>query len=92
MQTYQPERAFNQLISYDNTRLGDDLELCLALLANIDIEQVLAIDLSKPELGLAVVKVVIPGLEGAHGHWHGAYVPGRRAKQQLNRPFKAPGE
>ncbi len=87
MQTHHPERTFNQLTSYDNAHIDDDLELCLSLLASIDIEQVLAVDLSKPEFGLAVVKVVIPGLEGAHGHWHGAYVPGRRAKRQLNLPF-----
>ncbi len=92
MKMHRPERAFNQLISYNNLHIDDDLELCLTQLAHIDIEQVLAVDLSKPELGLAVVKVVIPGLEGAHGHWHGSYAPGQRAKRQLNLPFNVFGE
>jgi len=55
----------------------------------VGIEQVLCVDLSKPEIGIAVVKVVIPGLEGAYGHWHGDYVPGRRAARQSGASIEA---
>jgi len=87
LQTFQAARKFNQIISYDNEHIDDDLELCLKQLVNIGIHQVLAVDLSKSEFGIAVAKVIIPRLEGAYGHWHGAYVPGRRAKSLLNLPF-----
>ena len=92
LQTFHATRQFDQLISYDYEHIDDDLELCLKQLAEIGIRQVLAVDLSKSELGLAVVKVVIPRLEGAYGHWHGAYVPGRRAKALLNLPFDILGK
>jgi ribosomal protein S12 methylthiotransferase accessory factor len=92
LQTHLPERDFDQLTSNDNVHIDDDLELCLKRLAQIGIGQVLSVNLSKAEFGLSVVKVVIPGLEGAHGHWHGAYVPGRRAKKLLNLPFNIHGE
>jgi ribosomal protein S12 methylthiotransferase accessory factor len=41
-----------------------------------NITEVVAVDLTRPELGLPVVKVVIPGLEGSD---HYEYVPGQRA-------------
>jgi len=92
LQTHQPVRQFEQLISYDNAHIDDDLELCLTQLAKIDITQVISVDLSKAEFGLSVVKVVIPGLEGAHGHWHGAYVPGRRASALLQQVVNGIGK
>ena len=41
------------------------------------IEEIVAIDLSKDDIGIPVVRVVIPGLEGPDDHH--AYVPGKRA-------------
>ncbi len=79
LQTHQPVRDFRSLNSFDSDDIDRDLQHCLELLENIGIDQVLCVDLSKPEIGIAVVKVVIPGLEGAYGHWHGDYVPGQRA-------------
>ncbi len=86
--THQPIRRFSQIASFQNAYIEDDLQLCLKQLENIGIQQIIAVDLSKPEFGIPVVKVVVPGLEGAYGHWHGAYVPGRRARELLELPFK----
>ena len=38
-------------------------------------------DLTRPEIGLPVVRVVVPGLEGPLGAAGGGYVPGARARQ-----------
>ena len=84
---HRPIRPFSQIASFQHAYLEDDLQLCLEQLDNIGIRQVIAVDLSKPEFDIPVVKVVVPGLEGAHGHWHGAYVPGRRAREVLDLPF-----
>ena len=45
------------------------------------VREVVAVDLSKEDIGLPVVKVVIPGLEGPDDH--GGYVPGERARRAL---------
>lgn len=87
LQKHQPRRNFAATTSFDNENIEDDLELCLRQLEAVGIEQVVAVDLSKTEFGLAVAKVVIPGLEGVHGHWHSSYIPGQRAKALMNLPF-----
>jgi ribosomal protein S12 methylthiotransferase accessory factor len=43
----------------------------------VGIEEVIALDLTRPELGIAVARVVVPGLEGPDEH--PAYLAGRRA-------------
>ena len=87
-QKHQPKKRFDATNTFDNKDINDDLALCLALLSAVGIEEVVAVDLSKPEFGLAVAKVVIPGLEGAFGHWHSGYIPGARAKAVLQLPFE----
>ena len=86
-QKHQPRQNFATTASFDNELIEDDLELCLRQLKAVGIEEVVAVDLSKPEFGLAVAKVVIPGLEGAYGHWHSSYLPGPRAKARMKLPF-----
>lgn len=56
----------------------EDVEWILAQLVNIGIEEVVCVDLSKPELGIPVVRVVIPGLEGPHDE--DDYIPGSRVR------------
>lgn len=56
-----------------------DLDSLLQQLQAIGISQVLQVDLSKPEYGIAVVRVVIPGLEPPHDDE--GYVPGTRARR-----------
>ena len=56
-----------------------DVAWMLARLRSVGVEQVLAVDLSPPEFGIAVVRVVIPGLEGQDDHER--YLPGPRARR-----------
>ena len=84
---HRPCRNFMSAASYNNAHIEDDLQLCLKQLKATGIEEVVAVDLSKTQLGLAVAKIVIPGLEGAYGHWHSSYIPGPRAKAKMKLPF-----
>ena len=49
----------------------------MARLIEHGIKEVIAIDLGKAEIGIPVVRVVIPGLEAPHDELD--YVPGARA-------------
>ena len=63
---------------------GDrDLDLALKLLDGIGVTHLVAVNLSLPELDIPVVKVVVPGLEGACEGPETDYVPGKRAQQLL---------
>ncbi len=84
---HQPMTDFAATATFDNEHIDEDLELCLKQLNAVGIDEVIAVDLSKTEFGLAVAKVVVPGLEGAYGHWHSSYIPGRRAKALMKLPF-----
>jgi len=54
-----------------------DVESILASLRGIGIDSAIVVDLTRPEIGVPVVKVIVPGLEGYH--WHETYRPGARA-------------
>jgi ribosomal protein S12 methylthiotransferase accessory factor len=56
----------------------EDVDWMLSQLGNIGIEEVVCVDLSKPEFDISVVRVVIPGLEGPHDE--DDYIPGPRAR------------
>jgi len=87
MNRHRPIRRFGDVPTFDDARTTGDLHWSLERLRAIGIRQVLAVDLGRPQIGLPVVKVVIPGLEGAFGHHGGQYVPGRRARSVLNLPI-----
>jgi ribosomal protein S12 methylthiotransferase accessory factor len=55
---------------------GDTL-LALRKLQSAGLDQVIVVDLSRPDFPINVVKVVVPGLEG---YMFDFYTPGRRAK------------
>jgi YcaO-like protein with predicted kinase domain len=63
--------------------LGEDLQLALARLRAAGIERVVAIDLTRPEFGIPVVRLVIPGLEWDPHHPN--YRPGPRAREMAAR-------
>ena len=78
MRENQPRRSFHETISPPQGKtFADDLAFLLERLDAAGIEQVVAVDLTKPAFNVAVVKVVIPGLEDADDH--DGYVPGPRA-------------
>lgn len=45
------------------------------------VDEIITVDLAKEDIGLPVVRVVIPGLEGPDDH--DAYVPGERARRMV---------
>ena len=58
--------------------LEDDLETMLGLLRRVGVDSVLAVDLSRPDIGIPVTKVVAPQLEP---YLTPFYRPGARARQ-----------
>ena len=75
-----PSATFDDVPSFTAPSLIDDLDWLLVRLRAIGIDQVIAVDLGKEELGLPVVRVVVPGLEGPDDVG-GDYTPGPRARR-----------
>ena len=59
-------RPFDAVATRCNDSLEEDLAYLLQGLSGAGIEQVVALDLSKREFGLPVMRVVVPGLEPYH--------------------------
>jgi ribosomal protein S12 methylthiotransferase accessory factor len=77
MDIHRPVRRFQDVPTWETETFEEDLDWVLQRLETVGIQQVIAVDLTHPVLQLPVVKVVIPGLEGADEA--GDYVPGARA-------------
>ncbi len=74
-------RPFEATITYENETFEEDVQLILHRLQLAGLTQAIVVDLTKPEFGIPVVRVVVPGLETYH-HVQG-YVPGERALRIL---------
>ncbi|OJT22657.1 hypothetical protein BO221_23145 [Archangium sp. Cb G35] len=72
-------RRFQQAPSFEAESFEEDVAWELERLATAGIEQVVVVDLSKPAFGIAVARVVIPGLEAIHDA--PGYVLGARARR-----------
>ena len=72
--------AFGGLPSLSGDDLRDDLRRLLARLAASGIERVVAVDLTRDDFAIPVVRLVIPGLEGDPRH--PGYRPGIRARRR----------
>ena len=84
LRTYQGEpacRSFCDAPDHAGETFDDDIAWELDRLRAAGLEQVIAIDLTRPELGIPVVRVVIPGLEPLYDI--PGYVPGSRARRRL---------
>jgi ribosomal protein S12 methylthiotransferase accessory factor len=57
----------------------DDVRRLLAAVQAVGVRQVVVVDLRRSDIGLPVVKVVVPGLEGPGGH-----LPGKRALSMMS--------
>lgn len=79
-------RRFDDRLSFDTDSIAGDLRLTLARVQAAGISRVAAIDLTHPEIGVPVWRVLTPELEGMH-HKPG-YKPGPRA-QRLYARYKA---
>jgi YcaO-like protein with predicted kinase domain len=71
--------SFRDIPSFAADDLAEDLQGELQRLEDYGFTQVVAIDLTRPEFGIAVFKLVIPGLEGDIKHPN--YLPGTRARR-----------
>jgi len=58
----------------------DDLKTILDQLKKVDIKSVVVVDLTRDDIGIPVVKVIVPGLEPYHTQ---VYKPGARAQRFL---------
>ncbi len=61
-----PVRSFGACPSFAGATFGADLDWLVGRLAAIGVTQVLRVDLTRAEMGIAVVRAVIPGLEAPH--------------------------
>ena len=77
----KPQRSFEAAPRFTSDDFADDFHWLLERLDGAGCRQVLRVDLTRPEIGLPVVRVVIPGLEAPHDD-HG-YVPGPRARRAM---------
>jgi ribosomal protein S12 methylthiotransferase accessory factor len=72
--------SFADLPNFGGETIGGDLEGVLARLRDLGIDQIVMVDLSKPDIALPVVRVVASGLEGAYQGAGSDYRPGPRAR------------
>jgi ribosomal protein S12 methylthiotransferase accessory factor len=75
----RPERRFQEVPTFEGKSFDEDVAWELERLTMAGLEQVAVVDLTKPELQIPVVRVVVPGLEAAHEV--PGYVPGARARR-----------
>jgi ribosomal protein S12 methylthiotransferase accessory factor len=75
--------SFREAPSFAADDLGEDLRRELECLRREGLARAVAVDLTRPDFGIPVVRVVIPGLEGDIRHPH--YTPGRRALRTAER-------
>ena len=62
------QRDFRHVPSHEAATCADDLDWILDRLRAVGIAGVVTLDLTRPEMGVPVVRVVIPGLEGPDDH------------------------
>jgi ribosomal protein S12 methylthiotransferase accessory factor len=76
-----PQRAFGSKATRATESFDKDIQTLLAELRAADVPSVVAVDLTRPEVGIPVAKVIAPGLE-MHAHAAKPFL-GRRAKRIL---------
>jgi ribosomal protein S12 methylthiotransferase accessory factor len=72
-----PPVSFGRQLSLARSSFEEDIEILLDALRRIGIQRAVVADLSRPECGVPVVRVLVPGLEGPGE----GVMPGRRARQ-----------
>ncbi len=75
-----PRRSFHDVPNVSGATIAGDLERVLERLRGQGITQVVGVDLTKPDIGLPVARVVAAGLEGAYQGSGSDYRPGPRAR------------
>lgn len=54
---------FSQVQTFFNEDILDDIKLILSRLKGVGLSQVITVDLTNPEIGIPVVRAIVPGLE-----------------------------
>jgi ribosomal protein S12 methylthiotransferase accessory factor len=75
--------SFGTMPRYHSDSLDEDLVWMLQRLQQVGIDQVAAVDLTKPAFQIPVARVVVPGLEGVYKDATSDYAPGARARKIL---------
>ncbi len=75
-----PRRSFAAVPSLAGDSIAGDLAAVVTRLAKVGVDDLVAVDLSRPEIGIPVARVVASGLEGAYQGAGSDYKPGRRAR------------
>jgi ribosomal protein S12 methylthiotransferase accessory factor len=74
-------RDFKEIGTFELESFEAEVDWLVQRLQGIGLRQVVAFDLTRPELAIPVVRVVVPGLEGDDHHSN--YTPGARAQALL---------
>lgn len=75
------QRRFDEAPDFAAPGPREDRQWMLDRLAAAGFEQVVSVDLTKPAIGIPVVKMVVPGLEGPVADAQADAVPGPRARR-----------
>jgi YcaO-like protein with predicted kinase domain len=87
-----PMRDFREAPTWETETFDEDVTWELERLKTVGLERVVVVDLTRPEFGIPVVRLVIPGLEGpAFGEGSSAYVLGARAERAVETARKQGG-
>jgi YcaO-like protein with predicted kinase domain len=76
-----PARSLRGVPTFEGASFDEDVAWQLERLAAVGLGQVVVVDLTRPEFGIPVVRVVVPGLESLHDA--PGYVPGSRGQRRL---------
>ncbi|MFB3765900.1 MAG: YcaO-related McrA-glycine thioamidation protein [Methanotrichaceae archaeon] len=59
------EKDFSEIMSYDSDDFLDDIRYMLSRLERAGLDRAIVVDLTREEIGVPVVRVIVPGLEMA---------------------------
>jgi thioglycine synthase len=78
---------FSQIASYDSEDFLDDIRHMTSMIGNSGLNRIIVVDLRREEIGIPVVRVIVPGLEIAAVD---AERVGPRCRNAKNRRFSRP--
>jgi ribosomal protein S12 methylthiotransferase accessory factor len=79
LSSLEPNCSFHDLPNLATDSFNEDLKVLVDALARIGIDEIAVVNLTRPDFGIPVVKVVVPGLEGDPDHC----IPGARVTARL---------
>ena len=82
------KKDFSSIATHHNRDILDDIKAMLSRLDSVGLDQAVAVDLTQPEIGIPVVRVLIPGIEdwSAFGFAPQHCVLGHRGQKWVEAP------